>query len=119
MQDKQVAGFFLEIWVVVVILGLLAAITLPNVGKMLGKSRDVSAETELQNVQTAVTEMLCDSEAGTLEPVGPTGNLSEVHTCDIPPLYLSDYLLGDGDGTDELVCTYSFAADGTVDQIEP
>jgi type II secretory pathway pseudopilin PulG len=119
MQDKQVAGFFLETWLVVIILGLLAAITLPNVGRMLGKSRDVAAEMELQNVQTAVTEMLCDSETGTMEPVGPTWDLSEVHTCDSPPLYLSDYLPGEDEGPDEAVGTYSFAGDGTVEQIEP
>jgi type II secretory pathway pseudopilin PulG len=119
MQEKKAAGFFWEMWAVIVILGLLAAVAVPHVGQMLNKSKTAALETELQNVQTAVTEMLSDSEAGHLEPVGPTANMSEVRTGDTPPLILSDYLLGESDGTDELDCDYSFGADGTVTQIEP
>jgi len=119
MQEKQVAGIFLEIFVVVVTLGLLSAIALPHVSQMISKSKHVSLETELQNIQTAVTEMLCDSETGTLEPVGPTADMGQVHTCDTPPLVLKDYLLGEADGPDELDCTYIFSADGTVNQVIP
>ena len=119
MQEKQAAGFFLEILVVVVILGLLSAVALPHVGQMFGKSKAVSLETEFQNIQTAVTEMLCDSETGTLELVGPTGNMSQVRTSDTPPLILADYLLGESEGSDGLACTYGFATDGTVHQIVP
>lgn len=119
MQERQAASFFLEILVVVVILGLLSAVAVPHVGQMLNKSKTVSLETELQNIQTAVTEMLCDSETGTLKPVGPTDNMSEVQTSDTPPLILSDYLLDEGNASNDLVCTYSFTADGTVDQMAP
>jgi type II secretory pathway pseudopilin PulG len=119
MQEKQVAGIFLEIFVVVVMLGLLSAVAVPHLGQMMSKSKSVSLETEFQNIQTAVTEMLYDSNIGTLEPVGPTADMSRVHTTDTPPLVLMDYLLGVKDGSVRLGCTYSFSADGTVNQIKP
>jgi len=119
MQEKQVAGLFLEIFVVVTILGLLSAIAVPHVGQMMSKSKLVSRETEFQNIHTAVTEMLHDSISGTLEPVGPTSDMNRVHTRDTSPLVLKDYLLGMNDGSVKLGCTYSFSADGTVNQIKP
>ncbi len=119
MKEKQVAGIFLEIFVVVLILSLLLAVAIPHVGQMLSKSKAVSRETELQNIRTAVIEMLCDSGAGILEPVGPTNDMSEVHTRDIPPLFLSDYLQGRSGCSGEDPCTYSFTADGTVVPMGP
>ena len=119
MQEKQVAGLFLEIFVIVTILGLLSAVAVPHVGQMMSKSKFVSLETEFQNIQTAVTEMLHDSISDTLEPVGPTADMGQVHTADTPPLVLKDYLLDVKDGSVKLGCTYSFSTDGTVNQIKP
>jgi Tfp pilus assembly protein PilE len=76
MQDKQVAGIFLEVFLVVLILGLLLAVAIPHIGQMLSKSKTASQHTEPQNIRTAVTEMLCDSRTGTLEPAGPTDDIS-------------------------------------------
>jgi type II secretory pathway pseudopilin PulG len=119
MQDKQVASIFLEIFVVAVILGVLSAVAIPQVGQMMNKSKFVSRETEFQNIQTAVTEMLEDSITGMLEPVGPTADMGRVHTTDMPPLVLKDYLLGVKDGSVRLGCNYAFTADGTINQIVP
>lgn len=119
MQEKQTCIFFLEIFVIVAVLGFLAAIAIPNIGKMMNNSKAVSRETELHDVQTAVTEMLFDSAAGALESVGPTADMSLVCTRDTPPLVLKDYLLGLEDSSVKLGCTYSFAADGTVLQTIP
>jgi len=119
MQERQAAGLFLEIFVVVVILGILSAIAIPHVGQMINKSKFESREVELHNIQTAVTEMLYDSTTRTLEPAGPTVDMSQVRTGDTPPLVLSDYLLG-LDGTSlESKCSYIFKADGTVTQVLP
>jgi hypothetical protein len=84
---------------------------------MMNESRAVSREIEFYNIQTAVTEMLYDSTAGRLESVGPTTDMSRVRTSDTPPLVLKDYLPGTNDSPVKLVCTYGFAADGTVLQI--
>src|SRR4030042_122552 len=94
MQDKQVAGLFLEIFLVVAILGSLSAVAIPHVSQMIQKSKVEARETEYQDITTAVAEMLLDSSIGTLEPIGPTTDMREVHTRDDPPLAPSDYLLG-------------------------
>ena len=119
MQEKKAAGIFLEIFIVMAILGALFAIAIPRVGQMIHKAEATSQESELQNIQTAVIEMLYDSTTGTLEPVGPTADMSEVRTSDTPPLVLADYLLGLDGGSLNSRCNYTFAADGTVTQILP
>ena len=119
MQERQAAGFFIEVLVVVSILGILSAIAIPNIGQLVSKGKIESYDSEFHNMQTAVTEMLAESATGTLKPVGPTADMSQVQTSDTPPLVLTDYLTG-LDGTSvKSGCTYMFAADGTVRQIPP
>ena len=118
MQDKQVAGLFLEIFLIVAILGSLSAIAIPHVSQMIQKSKAEARETEYQDITTAVAGMLLDSSSGALEPIGPTTDMSTVHTRDDTPLVLSDYLLGRKDNV-TLGCSYSFTADGTVLQMMP
>ena len=72
MQEKQATGVFLEMLIVVVILGLLAAIAMPHVSQLFGKGKAEAWEAELHNIQTATVAMLFDSGTGTLVPVGPT-----------------------------------------------
>jgi len=119
MQEKQAAGFFLEIFIVVAILGILSAIAVPHVGQMLDKAGVSSRESELHNIQTAVIQMMTDSNTVTLEPVGPTADMSEVRTSDSPPLVLKDYLLGPDSDLLKSGCKYTFTADGHVTQVLP
>jgi Tfp pilus assembly major pilin PilA len=119
MQEKNVTSLFLEIFVVVAILGTLSAIAIPRVGQMFNKGKVESQESELHNIQTAVTEMLFDSVTGTLAPVDSTANMSQVLTTDAPPLVLVGYLWGMNGDLVKSRCTYTFAADGTVKQILP
>ncbi len=119
MQDKNIAVIFLEIFVIVGILGTLSAVALPSIGKMFDKGKVESRDLELHNIQTAVIEMLCDSSTGTLKPVGPTADMGLVRTGDTPPLVLTDYLLGLENNRLRTDCTYNFTADGTVMQVLP
>jgi len=115
-------GFTLiELLVVVAILGVLAAVAVPNVGQFIGQGKTKSYEAELHNIQTAVMGMLTDAASGQLD--GPittaTADMSSVlATKDTAgDLNLSMYMSGlDADGLVKSGCTYTFAIDGTVTQ---
>ena len=119
MQDKNPVGIIIELFIVIAILGIISAVAIPNIGHLFTKGRIESSKSELHNVQTAVVAMLSDSAAGTMEPVGPTSDMDEVVTVDVPPLVLSDYLLGLDEDSLKLCYTYSFAVNGTVTQVVP
>jgi len=60
-------GFTLiELLIVVAILGVLAAVVIPNVGRFIGRGEEEAAETELSNVQAAVVAMMVDNGISTL-----------------------------------------------------
>jgi len=119
-------GFTLiELLVVVAILGALAAVAIPNVGKFIGEGKTESYDTELSNVQTAVMAMMVESDTGKLD--GGTGvETDDMDTVTAPyggvasAIKLSDYMTGlDADGKVKSGCKYTFTADGDITQTLP
>ena len=62
MPKRGEKGFTLiELLIVVAILGVLAAVIVPNVGRFLGRGEEEARRTEYHNMSTAITAMMVDN----------------------------------------------------------
>lgn len=75
LPKKGEKGFTLiELLIVVAILGVLAAIVIPNVGRFIGRGKTEAAATELASVQAAVFSMMVDRSLAALPGLRDTTN---------------------------------------------
>ena len=67
IPEKGEKGFTLiKLLIVVAILGVLAAVVIPNVGRFIGRGESEAKDTEFANVQSAVVAMMVDNSLSSL-----------------------------------------------------
>ncbi len=68
-MEKQKGFTLIELLIVVAILGILAAVVIPNVGRFLGRGEQEAQNAEFQSIQAAVQSMLIDNNLTQVETV--------------------------------------------------
>ena len=89
---RRQKGFTLiELLIVVAILGILAAVIIPNVGRFLGRGKTEAEDTEFQNVITAVGAMMVDNDIIALPNPSALASGSGTGGCDTGTTLMSAF----------------------------
>ena len=122
---KGEKGFTLiELLIVVAILGVLAAVVIPNVGRFIGRGETEAAQTELSNIQSAVIAMMTDTGLAqftdnatlcSVANVGATNNMNIFPDANYS-LYANDITNANYVAVNQTHGSYTVDINGTVNQ---
>ena len=73
-RNKEKGFTLIELLIVVAILGILAAVIIPNVGRFLGRGQEEARRAEFHDINTAVTALMVENNLATIpNPVAAAG----------------------------------------------
>jgi prepilin-type N-terminal cleavage/methylation domain-containing protein len=114
-RHSQKGFTLIEMLVVIAILGVLAGVAVPSVGKFVNRGKTQAYETELHNIQTGILAMLSSSNNRTLDASYTNINDMSLVRVDSGAEDLTMYMTGlNADGTVKTGCFYTISQDGGV-----